>query len=224
MNQRTLWLLLFPFLLLACSKKGIPEKGEIPSILSLGDSYTIGQGVAEAERWPNQLKDFLIAQDCEVGNVEIIAQTGWTTANLLAAIDAQLPQQANLVTLLIGVNNQFQGKSFDMFQSEFKTLLNLADSLSKSDNGILVVSIPDYGVTPFGSNNSKTIRKELDMYNAFMNTECNSQSIPFVNITDISRALGGTTPALAPDQLHPSGFQYSKWVEIIGPIAFDLLK
>lgn len=191
--------------------------------LALGDSYTIGQGVAEALRWPNQLGDTLITLDYTLDTVAIIAQTGWTTSNLLQAIENAAPSDYNLVSLLIGVNNQYQGQDFSIFQNEFDSLLTISIALANSADRVFVVSIPDYGVTPFGSSNSEVIGQQIDMYNAYIADRCEAQNIPFINITEISRTLGASPGALAPDNLHPSGTQYSAWLEEILPVVLDLL-
>ena len=192
--------------------------------LALGDSYTIGQSVEEALRWPNQLGDTLTALAYPLDTVAIIAQTGWTTSNLLNAIENADPSGYNLVSLLIGVNNQYQGQDFSIFQNEFDSLLDISIALAGSIDRVFVVSIPDYGVTPFGSSNSEAIGQAIDMYNAYIAERCEAKEIPFINITEISRELGASPGALAPDNLHPSGGQYSAWVDAILPVVVELLE
>lgn len=192
--------------------------------LALGDSYTIGQGVAKELRWPNQLTEELKAAGFEVVRNDIIARTGWTTTNLLDATYAEELDDYNLVSLLIGVNNQFQGKAFSLFENEFDSLLNWSISIAGSQNRVFVVSIPDYGVTPYGQSEAEKIAKELDQYNVFMKKQCEARSIPFIDITGISRELKDEEGALAPDDLHPSGSQYTQWVEKILPVVTELLK
>jgi len=194
------------------------------SYLALGDSYTIGQGVSQLESWPYQLSDSLLEYALSIDTLTVIAQTGWTTANLLDNIESQQPQKHDLVSLLIGVNDQFQSRPFEDFQTGFDELLQIAIDRASGKSNVMVISIPDYGVTPFGSSNSATIAMELDEYNAYMEGECNALDIPFINITTISRELEDDEQALASDNLHPSGYQYSKWVEIILPVALDLLE
>jgi len=195
------------------------------SYLALGDSYTIGQGVSQVESWPVQLKDSLLANyRIALEPLDIIARTGWTTANLIDQINSTQPKVHDLVSLLIGVNNQFQGGSFEIFKMEFDTLLNTAFTLSTNENRVFVVSIPDYGVTPFGMDNATQISAELDMYNNYMNSKCIEKNIPFINITEISRLIKDGEMALASDDLHPSGFQYSKWIEEIMPVVYLLLE
>jgi lysophospholipase L1-like esterase len=192
--------------------------------LALGDSYTIGQGVLPASRWPNQLSKRLEESNIIIGALNIIAQTGWTTKSLLNAIESQEPESHDLVSLLIGVNNQYQGLPFSQFQVEFDSLLTISINLANGPESVFVVSIPDYGVTPFGSGNSEEIAEELDMYNNYMAQKCISLNIPFIDITQISRGLGSSSGALADDNLHPSGSQYGKWVEVILPIVKTLLE
>ncbi|MBW1293959.1 SGNH/GDSL hydrolase family protein [Aquimarina litoralis] len=195
------------------------------SFLALGDSYTIGQGVTESESWPFQLQNAFASNTQKIETVKVIAQTGWTTGNLISAIDTQNPENYDIVSLLIGVNNQFQGADFTIFQSEFNFLLDKAISLAGNNkNRVFVVSIPDYGVTPFGSNNSEVIASEIDMYNAYIKQQCEAQSIPFIDVTSISRNLGNSEGALATDNLHPSANQYSLWVEAILPVVKEILE
>ncbi|MEM7102817.1 MAG: SGNH/GDSL hydrolase family protein [Bacteroidota bacterium] len=208
----------------------IPEVPEEPpppttyTFLSLGDSYTIGQGVAEDQRWPNQLGERLKANGRDVTEVNIIAQTGWTTTDLLTAIENEDPGNHDLVSILIGVNNQFQGYSFSIFETEFDELINIAINLAGGRGNVIVVSIPDYGVTPFGASNSQQIAEEIDAYNNYIADYCASAVIPFIDVTGISRDLGDTEMALAPDNLHPSGFQYGQWVEEILPTVLSILE
>jgi lysophospholipase L1-like esterase len=208
------------------------EKGEMENnqalnktinYLALGDSYTIGEGVEQSERWPNQLGKELEQLNYTINSIDIIARTGWTTNNLLRAIDNSEIKEYNLVSLLIGVNNQYQGLPFSSFEMELELLLNKSIELAGDVNRIFVVSIPDYGVTPFGKSNSERIKDEIDKYNEYISDQCKSRNIPFINITDISRDLGDSEGALAPDNLHPSGSQYKKWVDKILPVVTGLL-
>lgn len=194
--------------------------------LALGDSYTIGQGVSESERWPVQLSKRIEEETDFLVEWEIIAQTGWTTSNLLSAIDSyQLDSaQYNLVSLLIGVNNQFQGKPFSLYETEFDSLLHIVIEIAGEKGKVFVVSIPDYGVTPFGSSNSEKIAGEIDEYNEYAKSVCNDAGIPFIDITSISRELGSSTGALASDNLHPSGYQYSLWTDRILQKALELIE
>lgn len=213
-----------------CTQDGIVKVPEIiksnpVSYLALGDSYTIGEGVEESERWPNQLSKMLMENDIEIDQTEIIAQTGWTTGNLLNAIkgaDLSKLSEEKIVSLLIGVNNQYQNLDFESFKSEFDVLLDKGIQYAGAANRVFVVSIPDYGVTPYGSSNAEQIGQELDEYNDYMSSKCAATNIPFVDITQISRDLSDSSNALASDNLHPSGFQYGKWADKILPVAIDL--
>lgn len=213
-------------------KKNIIEGVETPEInekttpikyLALGDSYTICHNVSEEGKWPNQLKEKLIQNNFEVEKTDIIAQTGWTTSNLITAVNNATPEDYNLVSLLIGVNNQYQGQPFATFQTEFDQLLTTSINIAGNKEKVFVVSIPDYGVTPFGNSNSQTIGQEIDQYNAYMGTKCNSLNILYINITEISRTLGSSNGALTNDNLHPSASQYSEWVNEILPQVLELL-
>lgn len=192
--------------------------------LALGDSYTIGEGVAEELRWPNQLAKKLEGFHIGIKQVEIIAKTGWTTRDLVNGIEVRSPTKYDLVSLLIGVNNQYQKLPFEQFEIEFGILLNQAADLAGDKDKVFVVSIPDYGVTPFGSGDPEGIGKEIDRYNSHITATCESMDIPFVNITGISRELGANEGALAADRLHPSGTQYTRWTETIFPVVIDLFR
>ena len=185
--------------------------------LALGDSYTIGESVAEHDRWPVQLSKSLRAKGKSIGEPTIIATTGWRTDNLKDAIDkAKLENEYELVTLLIGVNNQYQGKSIEQYAIEFEDLLKTAIRLAKGKKeNVLVVSIPDYGYTPFGKPKQPDITKAIDSFN-YVNKDCTDKAgVRYVNITDISRQGLEKAELVADDGLHPSGKMYSLWVERI---------
>lgn len=196
------------------------------NLLSLGDSYTIGESVCETCRFPEQLKDSLMSHyDNNYSfDLKIIARTGWTTSNLINGINSEsLQNNFDLVTLLIGVNNQYQGKPFLEYQTEFPQLVNTAINLAKGDKtNVIVISIPDYAYTPYGNGN-ETISQGIDTYNAFAQNYCNQNNITFVNITDITR-LGLANPDLvASDGLHPSALAYSFFVEKLLPKSIQKL-
>jgi acyl-CoA thioesterase-1 len=193
-----------------------PASDSLLSFLALGDSYTIGESVEPDERWPVQLVDFLNESNTnKFDKPDIIARTGWRTDELLAAIEYSDPAgERNLVSLLIGVNNQYQGKSVTIYQEEFRQLLERAIQLASNvPSRVLVISIPDYGYTPFGMDNQEQISRELDEYNNINRSIAASYNVMYINITDISRS---TDPELvAGDNLHPSAEQYRRWVERI---------
>lgn len=194
--------------------------------LALGDSYTYGQSVCEACRFPEQLKDSLELYLTTADNFEIklIAQTGWTTNNLKTAIAAQnLSNDYNLVTLLIGVNNQYQGRPFSLYEQEFPELVDIAIAKAGGNkNRVIVVSIPDYAYTPFGQG-AATITNGINQYNNFAQAYCESNGISYVYITDITR-LGLLQPELvATDGLHPSTLAYAQFTERILPLAIEKL-
>ena len=184
--------------------------------LALGDSYTIGQSVQEAERWPHQLYDILDSSGCTLDELRIIAQTGWRTDNLAAAIDgANLTPGYSLVSLLIGVNNQYQQKPLKDYRTEFEELLKTAIYLAGGiKSSVLVLSIPDYAYTPFGQGNT-SISTEIDEYNAINKTITSAYGIKYFDITPISRQGLAEPELVAADGLHPSGEMYSRWVDHI---------
>jgi lysophospholipase L1-like esterase len=198
-------------------------------LIALGDSYTIGQSVCESCRFPAQLKDSLQTRytTLDTFNLEIIAQTGWTTTNLKNAISsANPPNDFDLVTLLIGVNNQYQNKPFELYETEFIELVDTAISLVGGNaSKLIVVSIPDYAYTPFGqASNALNISTQLELYNTYAQTYCADNNLKYVYITDITQQ-GLDNPALvATDNLHPSTLAYTKFVERILPLALDILE
>jgi|TARA_B100000768_G_scaffold75446_1_gene72129 lysophospholipase L1-like esterase len=198
-------------------------------LISLGDSYTIGQSVCEDCRFPVQLRDSLLTYFSEEDSLslEVIAQTGWTTSNLKSAIATNQPSaNFDLVTLLIGVNNQYQNKPFSLYQTEFVELVNTAISLVDEDSSkLIVVSIPDYAYTPFGQNyNPNYISEQLMLYNTFAQTYCDDNGLNYVYITDITQEGLNNPELVASDNLHPSTLAYTKFVERILPIALNILE
>jgi lysophospholipase L1-like esterase len=187
--------------------------------LALGDSYTIGAGVGELDRWPNQLTSSLGNLNIQVKKPTIIATSGWTTTNLIEGIErSNLTEKYDMVSLLIGVNNQYQGVPFATFQNEFIKLLEISFEKAKSKSSVFVLSIPDYGVTPFGGG-LQSISDEIDMYNEWISEVCSANKIKFYDITELSRNAKKDLSLLAPDQLHPSGKMYASWVNLI---TYDL--
>ena len=184
--------------------------------LALGDSYTIGQSVDEEERYPVQLGDRLLA-DPSNKEVRIIARTGWTTQDLAFALDTttDLRESYDLVSLLIGVNNQYQGRSLENYEVEFRDLLERAIGYAGYDTGrVFVISIPDYAYTTFGGG-SITVSEEIDAFNAANKSITDEYGIQYFNITPISREGLNEPELVASDGLHPSGEQYRRWVDLM---------
>jgi lysophospholipase L1-like esterase len=184
--------------------------------LALGDSYTIGQSVSLAERWPSKLAIELTNRGYTVSEVKYIAQTGWRTDNLKYAIEQQQPLTGfNLVSLLIGVNNQYQGGTTAAYYTEFDNLLKTALTLaSNKPEHVFVLSIPDYAYTPYG-NGSSVISSQIDQFNSINKIITDSYRVKYIDITPISR-MGLMQPELvASDGLHPSAVMYGLWVREI---------
>lgn len=192
--------------------------------LALGDSYTIGESVDPRERFPNLLAEQLRARGFEMGDVGMVARTGWTTDELWNALDLREPQGTyELVTLLIGVNNQYRGRSAESYRPEFVKLLERAIRYAGNDaSRVIVVSIPDWGVTPFGRDRAN-VGTEIDAFNAVNRAETLRLGARYVDITPISRAALHDAELIAKDALHPSGKMYAQWVELILPVAIEIL-
>lgn len=186
--------------------------------LALGDSYTIGESVAEPERWPVQLiEQIKIEKGIDCDAPRIIATTGWRTDQLKSAIATSgiRPGEFNFVSLLIGVNNQYQGKTAESYASEFEELLNKAIELAGDKKRVFVISIPDYGYTPFGKSKQEKISSELDAFNDINRLISKKMGVKYFYITDISRRGLAEPDLVANDGLHPSGKMYREWVELI---------
>ena len=190
--------------------------------LALGDSYTIGQSVNVEDRFPVQTVKYLKEQGFKFTAPEIIAQTGWTTSNLISAIEANTLSRPtyDIVTLLIGVNNQYQHKPKDEYASEFLTLLRKA--IVYADNNVkrvIVLSIPDYGVTPFASGSDRdAIAKDIDAFNAINKKISDQAGVNYLDITALSRLAANDLSLVASDGLHPSGVEYKVWAQGLLPI------
>jgi lysophospholipase L1-like esterase len=188
-------------------------------------SYTIGESVNENERFPVQLVNRLNKEGILTDSAIIIARTGWTTDELTAGIkNSGMNGKFDLVTLLIGVNNQYRGRDTGQYRLQFRELLQTAVQFAGNDETkVIVVSIPDYGVTPFGKANEKKIAQEIDLFNEINRQETLSRKANYVYITSISRVAKEDPSLIAQDGLHPSGKMYALWVENIFPVAKIIL-
>lgn len=212
--------------LIRCVDQPAPQSLQTPKsiqsprqLLSLGDSYTIGESVVEGQRWPNQLVQRLKTEGILFAPPTIVAKTGWTTDELLEGITrTTLRENYDFVSLMIGVNNQYRGRSIENFRAEFEQLLALAlDKVSGQPHRVFVLSIPDWGVTPFAQErDSAQIATEIDAFNAAIATICAAKKVTYIDVTSISRSAD-SSQFLAPDGLHPSGEMYGLWVDAIMP-------
>jgi len=205
-------LTLAPFTLAADT--ATESSSEPLSYLALGDSYTIGQSVRRSARWPVLLQQDLAKENIILNTPNIIARTGWTTKNLLAAIRAKKPQpNYDLVTLMIGVNDQYQGQSIDKFSLHLEELIRISISLANNQpKRVLLVSIPDWGYSPFAKfNEQKSISEEIDQFNLELQRLAKKHQLQLANVTPISRIIKREDFAI--DGLHPSKQQYQRWVD-----------
>lgn len=189
-------------------------------MLALGDSYTIGASVDINERWPHQLINKLRAMGFVGGDPDYIAKSGWTTRDLIYGINSMLDEDKsyNLVSILIGVNNQYRRMPIDTYEPDLRKIIDLALGLVNQETSrLLILSIPDYAYTPFGGGNT-LVSSEIDEYNEIKRKVADEYQIAFIDITPISRE-GLLKPSLvASDGLHPSEVQYGQWVEAIIPM------
>jgi lysophospholipase L1-like esterase len=195
----------------------------VNTFLALGDSYTIGEGVAPGERWPVQLAARLRGESVDIADPQIVATTGWTTDELsLAVATTEFTPPYALVTLLIGVNNQYRGRGVDEYRAQFRDLLQRAIRLAGGvATRVIVVSIPDWGVTPFAAREDRDaagIAREIDAFNAAASAETAKAGAAWVDVTAISR-MAESRQELVNDGLHPSGTQYARWTDAILPAA-----
>jgi lysophospholipase L1-like esterase len=191
-------------------------------MLALGDSYTIGEGVTADDRWPMRLAAMLRARGLSVAAPAIVAHTGWTTDELSAGIDgARLQGTFDVVTLLIGVNNQYRGRGADEYRAQFRALLARAVGFAGGRaNRVVVVSIPDWGATPFADGRDRArIGLDIDAFNAVNREESARVGAPYVDITPISRRAANEPDLIGADGLHPSPPMYDAWVRAMLPIV-----
>jgi len=205
----------------------IPIEAGVYRYLSVGDSYTIGESVPENDRWSVILTDLLRKNNVKIANPEIIARTGWTTAELAEGIKSRNPKGPyNIVSLLIGVNNQYRGQSLQRYRTELQDLLQQCVGFTSGQaDRVFVLSTPDWGVTPFakGADQAK-IAAEIDTFNQVAKEECGKLGIAFIDITPISRTALNDASMIANDGLHFSGKMYRLWAEKSLPVVQRLLR
>ncbi|HEX6749754.1 MAG TPA: SGNH/GDSL hydrolase family protein [Longimicrobium sp.] len=210
----------------ACAGQRTSEGGRVSEgmrYLALGDSYTIGEGVAPEERWPARLAVMLRERGLDVADPVIIATTGWTTDELDAGIGAAAPKGPYaLVSLLIGVNNQYRGRPADEYREQFTALLRRAIGFAGGDaSRVVVVSIPDWGVTPFAEGRDRAqVAREIDAFNAINRDVARELGARWVDVAPSSRRAPA---AVVADGLHPSGEQYREWAALVLPEALAAL-
>ena len=232
--------LILVFFILGCEKGTINGMNKIDTLkietpadqlsyLALGDSYTIGEAVAQDQSFPYQLAVKLNTQGVKVAVPRIIAKTGWTTGELQAAVQsASITRKFDVVTLLIGVNNQYRGNSIELYRTEFRSLLQTAIAFASGNKAhVFVVSIPDWGVTPFGKGSGKEVKsisKEIDAFNAVNKEETLQAGVSYTDITPESRDVANDVSLAAADGLHPSGKMYQEWVTLLAPAIVKAFK
>jgi lysophospholipase L1-like esterase len=226
------------FLLLSCTKK-YPAK-LIPPVtpdtvkttgsktyLALGDSYTIGQSVPSSQRFPVQLVSLLRSAGYQMTEPEIIATTGWSTGNLIEAIKGITPgKKFDAVSLLIGVNNQYQGRSLEEYRSEFTALVNKSIQFAGNDPAkVVVISIPDYSVTPYAQYaDTKLIATQIDEFNRVNKQISDLYKVNYIDVTGESRKAAADPSLIAADGLHFSGKEYAVWVDLMLPVFKNMLR
>ena len=210
------------------TETAVPAKEALRSVrhLALGDSYTIGEKVAIRDRWSNQLASLLEAEGI-ASDVTFIARTGWTVDELWAGIQAAPPEGTyDLVTLLIGVNDQYRGYPVDGYREDFRFMLGKAVEYAGGDaERVMVLSIPDWGFTPFAAvRDTEPISRQIDAFNAVNFEETEAAGAYYVDVTGISRMAMDDFELITGDRLHPSGKMYAMWAEEVFPVVLEILK
>ncbi len=232
--MRSIIISLLYFSIISCGKKMGSKKVNITNndttmktFLALGDSYSIGQSVPDTDRFPIQTAKLLIGNNIKTSPPQIIAVTGWTTIDLLNAINSNPPtKDFDIVTLLIGVNNQYQGKSIENYKTEFSLLLNMAIGYARHlPSHVFVLSIPDYSVTPFAQGrDTAKIAREIEEFNEANKMISLAAGVHYINITPISKVAKSDPSLIASDGLHPSGKQYGLWSNLLGAEIIQVFK
>ena len=208
------------FILFSCYKEKEINQSNL-RYLALGDSYTIGEGIEFEDNYPKQIVNQIFLID----SVTVIAKTGWTTDELIDTLNNLQLGKFDVVSLLIGVNNQFRGYQIDKYIMEFESLLNRAIDYSKDKKNVFVLSIPDYGVTPFGKvKGQERIYREINSYNNINRIMAEKYNVMYFDITEISRKAENDSSLLAEDKLHPSKKMYKMWIEKLKYELLDSLK
>ena len=199
------------------NKNFISPNNKSYSFLALGDSYTVGEGVSYEESWPSQFVDYALERGIDFKNPELIAQTGWKTYDLLNAIkSSNLSVKYDFISLLIGVNNQFNSRPLSEFEDDLNEILTEINYLKKGNSKVIVISIPDWGYSPYGSSyDRERISDEIDQFNNILKKISEQNNLNFVDVTQISRLAIKEPNLIAEDKLHPSGLMYFEWVEKI---------
>jgi len=193
------------------------------SFIALGDSYTIGEGVNQDERWPNQFVDVAYENGVDFDQPMIIAETGWKTYDLLNAINqTNFSKKYDYISLLIGVNNQFNSRPIDEFEEDLNKLMNEMKRIKKNDGSIIIISIPDWGYTPFGeSSDMSDISEQINLFNSSLRKFATTNGLKYVDVTEISRRGINEPDLITDDNLHPSGIMYLEWAKKIYNIWID---
>jgi len=207
---------IFNLLILLLMQYKIDAQDKALTFLALGDSYTIGESVPIYENFPYQSVQLLRKSGISVHAPEIVAKTGWTTDELMAGIDRTIFEKSyDIVTLLIGVNNQYRGKDPSTYEKEFEQLLNKAIAFAGGNKQhVFVLSIPDWGATPFAASRDRIkIGKEIDLFNSINKKSTDAAGIAYISITEGSREATSNASLVAKDGLHPSGLEYGRWAK-----------
>ena len=193
------------------------------SFLALGDSYTIGEGVTEDERWPNQFVDIAYENGVNFDQPVIIAETGWKTYDLLNAINQKnFTKKYDYISLLIGVNNQFNSRPINEFEQDLNKLMDEMKRIKKNSGSIIIISIPDWGYTPFGiSSDMSDISEQINLFNSSLRKFATTNGLKYVDVTEISRRGINEPNLVTNDNLHPSGSMYLEWAKKIYSIWID---
>lgn len=193
------------------------------TLLALGDSYTIGQGVDEDQRWPNQFIQVAYENGVDFISSRIIAETGWKSNDLINAIESSnFDKKYDYISLLIGVNNQFNSKPVNEFKKDLDKLLIKINNLKKKNGSVLIISIPDWGSSPFGLGFDRNeISNEINTFNNSLKSFANNNGLDYVDVTEISRRAINEPNLIAVDNLHPSGIMYLEWAKKIFQVWID---